>query len=386
MTAPRRLRYLLLLPAIALVLAAPSLPASERQAKEAELKQLRQRITELQQKLQTVRTRYDELRNALRKTERHIGRLSRTIRDLDSDLASQNKRLDGLHAREHDLRLSVAQQREYLASQVRAAYAMGRQEYLKILLNQENPATVGRVVTYYDYLNKARSERIDSLGKTIKQLEQVRNEVEAETRRLSELREKRRQEKLALEQSRQEREQVIAQLKHEINSQDKRLAGMLQDEQQLKALIRALADALEDIPAEPGNRKPFGTLKGKLKWPARGPLLISYGSPRKLGKLRWQGVMIGAREGQEVHAVAGGRVAFADWLRGYGLMIIIDHGDGYMSLYGQNQSLYKETGDWVEAGEAIASVGDSGGVDQVGLYFEIRKDGHPTDPVRWCKR
>ena len=273
-----------------------------------------------------------------------------------------------------------------VASQVRAAYAMGRQEYLKILLNQENPATVGRVVTYYDYLNKARSERIDSLGKTIKQLEQVRNEVEAETRRLSELREKRRQEKLALEQSRQEREQVIAQLKHEINSQDKRLAGMLQDEQQLKALIRALADALEDIPAEPGNRKPFGTLKGKLKWPARGPVLISYGSPRKLGKLRWQGVMIGAREGQEVHAVAGGRVAFADWLRGYGLMIIIDHGDGYMSLYGQNQSLYKETGDWVEAGEAIASVGDSGGVDQVGLYFEIRKDGHPTDPVRWCRR
>jgi len=385
-TAPRQWHALLLVPLLALVLGANPASASERAAKEAELKQLRERISALQHKLQQVRGRYDELRNELRKTERRIGKLNNTLRDLKLELARRNQRLDSLRGREHELRQTVLQQQDYLAGQVRAAYAMGRQEYLKILLNQESPSTVGRVVTYYDYLNKARSERITSLGKTINELERVRNEVEAETRRLSELREQRRKEKQSLEQSRSRRERVVAQLKKEINSQDKRLAGMHQDEKQLKDLIRALADALADIPEEPGNRKPFGTLKGKLKWPAKGPLLVSYGSQRKLGKLRWQGVMIGAQQGQEVHAISRGRVAFADWLRGYGLLIIIDHGDGYMSLYGHNQSLYKETGDWVEAGEAIASVGDSGGVDRVGLYFEIRKNGHPTDPVRWCRR
>jgi septal ring factor EnvC (AmiA/AmiB activator) len=384
-TAPRQLcRHLL--PLLALLLATSPLVAGERAAKEAELKQLRQQIASLQQQLQQVRGRYDELRNELRSTERRIGRLSRNIRQLDGDLAQRHKRLDALRVEEGDLQSSVAEQRDYLAGQVRAAYATGRQEYLKILLNQESPATVGRVVTYYDYLNKARSERIASLGKTINELERVRSEVEAETRKLRELREQRGREKRALEQSRRKREQVVKKLKNEISNKDQRLAGMRRDEKQLKELIRALADALADIPAEPGNRKPFASLKGKLKWPASGPLLVSYGSPRTLGKLRWQGVMIGADQGQEVQAISHGRVAFADWLRGYGLLIIIDHGDGYMSLYGHNQSLYKETGDWIEAGEVIASVGDSGGVSKPGLYFEIRREGRPTDPVRWCRR
>jgi len=384
-TLPWQLRRLLL-PLLALLLAAAPLMAGERAAKEAELKKLRQQISALQQQLQKVRGRYDELREELRTTEQRIGRLNRNIRRLDADLAERHRRLDALHAEEHGLQSSIAEQRDHLAGQVRAAYATGRQEYLKILLNQENPATVGRVATYYDYLNKARSERIAGLSKTINELERVRREVEAETRKLRELREQRGREKVALERSRGERAAVVKKLQSEINSKDQRLAGMRHDEQQLKALLRALADALADIPAEPGNRKPFDALQGKLKWPAKGPLLVSYGSPRTLGKLRWNGVMIGAAQGEEVRAVSHGRVAFADWLRGYGLLIIIDHGDGYMSLYGHNQSLYKETGDWIEAGEVIASVGDSGGVNKPGLYFEIRRQGRPTDPVRWCRR
>lgn len=385
MTAPRQL-YRLILPLLVLLLAASPLSASERAAKEAELKKLRQQISSLQQQLQKVRGRYDELRNELRTTEQRIGRLNRNIRQIDTDLVTRHKRLDGLRTEERGLQRSVAEQRDYLAGQVRAAYATGRQEYLKILLNQESPATVGRVVTYYDYLNKARSERIASLSKTINELERVRSEVETETRKLRELRSQRGEEKKALERSRSDRAKVVKKLAAEINSKDQRLAGMRRDEKQLKELIKALADALSDIPAEPGNRKPFASLKGKLKWPASGPLLVSYGSPRTLGKLRWNGVMIGADQGQEVKAVSHGRVAFADWLRGYGLLIIIDHGDGYMSLYGHNQSLYKETGDWIEAGEVIASVGDSGGVSKPGLYFEIRREGKPTDPVRWCRR
>lgn len=381
MSRPRLLPLLLVL-----LLGVSPLGATERQAKEAELKQLRERITALQQRLQKARGQHDALRNELRTTERRIGELNRNIRRLDQDLAERRRRQEKLEGEERSLQKTVAAQRDYLAAQVRAAYAMGRQEYLKILLNQQSPSTVGRVVTYYDYLNQARSERITRLSATINELERVQRELEAEAERLRTLREQRAGEKSALEQSRLEREQVVRRLKAEIESEDQRLTGMRRDEAQLKELIRALADALSDIPAEAGNRKPFASLKGKMQWPASGPLLVSYGSPRKLGKLRWSGVMIGAQQGQEVRTVSHGRVAFADWLRGYGLLMIIDHGDGYMSLYGHNQSLYKETGDWVEAGETIASVGDSGGVDKVGLYFEIRKNGRPTDPVRWCRR
>jgi len=380
---PRQSLYPLLL---ALLLLAPTAFASERQAKEAELKQLRQRITVLQQDLNKVRGRYDALRGELRRIESKIGNISRSLNELGEQLRTQQAKLQQLRQRQGKLAASVAEQRQHLGAQIRASYAMGRQEYLKILLNQENPATVGRMLTYYDYLNKARSERIDQLNQSLKELEQVRAQLESEAAKLRALRDERQQQRDALNASRQDRKQVVEQLHDEIQDKDQRLGGMLQDEEQLKALINALSEALEDIPAEPGNRKPFGNLKGKLKWPTKGPLLVSYGSPRKLGKLVWQGVMIGAHAGQEVRAISYGRVAFADWLRGYGLLIIIDHGDGYMSLYGHNQSLYRETGDWVEPGEVIATVGDSGGQDQTGLYFEIRKNGKPSNPVRWCRR
>lgn len=379
-------RLPLLLASLALVITIACEAASERQAKEEELKQLRQRIASLQQDLEAVRGRYDVLRRELRRSERQIGNLSRKLKHLDDQLASQQHEMAELQKRARQLQKSVAAQRNYLAGQIRASYAMGRQEYMKILLNQESPSTIGRVMTYYDYLNKARADRIQSLGKTMRELEQVKNELEAKTERLRSLREQRAREKSELEVSRGEREKVVRQLKAEIKDKDQSLSGMMRDEQELKELIRALSEALEDIPAEPGNRKPFAKLKGKLKWPVSGPMVASYGSQRKLGKLTWQGVMIGAKSGQEVRAVSHGRVAFADWLRGYGLLIIIDHGDGYMSLYGHNQSLYKEAGDWVEPAEIIATVGDSGGQDHTGLYFEIRKDGQPTNPVRWCRR
>jgi len=383
-SASRLLLRSLLVTAVFVV--ATSAPASERQAKEAELKQLRTHIAALQKELELVRGRYDSIRIELRETERKIGDTSRKLKEVGASLRKQQAKLSKLQQREGKLKQSVVVQRQHLGSQIRASYAMGRQEYLKILLNQENPATVGRIITYYDYLNKARSERIHNLNKTLSELEQVRAEVEAETKRLTALRDERQQQRDALSASRKVREQIIRKLRAEINDKDKRLNGMLHNEEELKSLLDALSAALEDIPAEPGNRKPFGKLKGKLMWPTKGPLVIRYGSPRKVGKLTWQGVMIGASSGQEVHAVSYGRVAFADWLRGYGLLIIIDHGDGYMSLYGHNQSLYRETGDWVEPGELIATVGDSGGQEKPGLYFEIRKNGKPADPVRWCHR
>lgn len=382
--ARRHLRHALI--PLLFCLSSPLLAASEMQTRHAELERLRQRIATLQGELHLDRGRYDTLLTELRRIERQIGRIGRSINKLKSQLAEQEQTLAGLQQRRGALQASIAEQRRYLGGQIRAAYAMGRQEYFKILLNQEDPSAVGRTLTYYDYLNKARSERIVNLNSTITELEQVQRELTLEGERLRELRRQREQERGEMEASRQERQGVVKRLQAEISSKDQQLSGLMANESELKSLLKALTEALEDIPAEPGNHKPFGRLKGKLKWPTNGSRIIAYGEPRKVGTLRWQGVVIAASEGQEVHAVSHGRVAFADWLRGYGLLLIIDHGDGYMSLYGHNQSLYREVGDWVEKGDAIAAVGNSGGIDKSALYFEIRKDGKPTDPVRWCRR
>lgn len=390
-TAAGLAALLLLLPALSLASGTiqrttnPAERSATRQAKETELLQLRERIAALRGDLNKVRSRYDSLREELRAVEQAVARISQELRDLDDRLAEQSRRLGALQKRRSDLEGSIAQQRRYLEQQIRAAYAMGRQEYLKILLNQEDPATLGRALTYYDYLNRARSERITSLLATVQQLEGVRREIEAENTRLAQLREQQRLRKVEQEKNQAARSELLAQLEEELSNKDRRLKGLLADEKELEGLILALAQALEDIPAEPGNHKPFAQMRGKLPWPARGRIVERFGSER-LGSLRWQGVVIGAKEGLPVRAVSHGRVAYADWLRGYGYLLIIDHGDGFMSLYGHNQTLHKEVGDWVSAGETIASIGSSGGNERSGVYFEIRRNGKPQDPTRWCRR
>ena len=391
MRAGAALLLFLLLPALALasgtIQRSGSVPerSATRHAKEAELLQLRERIASLRGELSKVRNRYDSLREELRGVEQAVARISQELRDLDDRLVAQSRRLGALQKRRSDLEASIAQQRRYLEQQIRAAYAMGRQEYLKILLNQEDPATLGRALTYYDYLNRARSERITSLLGTVQQLEQVQHEIEAETVQLERLREQQRLRKVELEKNQTTRGALLAELEQELNSKDRRLKGLLADEKELESLILALAQALEDIPAEPGNHKPFAQMRGKLPWPVRGRIVERFGSER-LGSLRWQGVVLSAKEGLPVRAVSHGRVAYADWLRGYGYLLILDHGDGYMSLYGHNQSLHKDVGDWVTAGETIASIGSSGGNERSGVYFEIRRDGKPQDPTRWCRK
>lgn len=379
-------RSLLLLAALLVIATPPLLASGERSTREAQLKQLRERIGDLRSELGQVRTHYDKLRVELRDTERRIGKVTRNLAELDGKLANQKRKLSRLKQRQGALDQSIINQRSYLSGQIRASYMMGRQEYFKILLNQEDPATLGRITAYYDYLNRARSERIGEIESTLLELDRIRGQLITETETLGQLRKQRATEKRELEKGRKERQVVVGKLKREISSRDKQLEGLLIDERELQNLLQALSEALEDIPAEPGEHKAFGQLKGALSWPSRGPLIVRYNSLRKTAKLRWQGVMIKNKEGAPVRAISHGRIAFADWLRGYGLLLIIDHGDGYMSLYGHNQSLFKETGDWVEAGEQIATVGNSGGFDKVALYFEIRENGQPTNPGRWCKR
>jgi septal ring factor EnvC (AmiA/AmiB activator) len=364
----------------AALLAVPA-AAGERDLKQAELTKLRERIGSLRQALEETKGRFSTARKELRDTERRIGRLVRNIRGLDADIAGKRQRLDRLAAEQRALRASIDTQRAHLAAQVRASHAMGRQEYLKLVLNQEDPAALGRVLVYYDYMNQARAGRIGALREDVQRLDAVGVELNTEAKRLAVLRADRAAELKALEADRKQRSVLVAKLRREVDGKDQRLQHLLADERDLVRLLQGLADAVDDLPPAAGQS--FAKSRGRLPWPTRGKVAAAFGTDRAYGRLRWQGLLIRANQGQEVKAVSHGRVAFAEWLRGYGLLVIIDHGEGYMSLYGHNQSVLAEVGDWVQAGQLIATVGDSGGSDHAGLYFEIRHNGKPLDPAKW---
>lgn len=362
------------------------LSEAEKQEKQHQLEILRKRIDKLKQELTSRRSLYSEVVQQLQQIETQIGQRVKTLRRLKRRLQQQNRKLDKLRQEQRQLQTELDTQRELLGQQVKAAYVIGRQEYLKLLLNQESPAAVGRVATYYDYFNRARSQHIEESLVIIAKLETVEQQIQQQREKLQALHRQESNHKQTLEKDFRQRSQVLISLKQEIHSKDKHLAQLVEDEQQLQKLLRSLDRELNDILMGEGTRPNFAQQRGRLVWPARGEVRRLFGKSRNAGKLRWNGVLIDSREGNTVYAVARGRVAFADWLRGYGLLMIIDHGDGYMSLYGHNQGLIKEVGDWVEANEAIAVVGNSGGQDLTALYFEIRHNGKPTNPAYWCRR
>jgi septal ring factor EnvC (AmiA/AmiB activator) len=375
-----------LLIAGAIFAAATPVFSGEAEDKQAKLEQVRERIAALRDEIERTQTRHDSVQSELRKLERQIGERHKRLKTIAHQLGDQRRALDKLKVRQKTLRHGLQKQEKLLGRQIRAAYMIGKQEYMKLLLNQEDPAAAGRVMRYYDYFNRARSQRIAKARQTLVKLAEVQKQIQARTRKLADLQQQQRAQTEKLEQASKARSVVLAKLRSELASKNQNLEQLLEDERRLQRLVTALERAMPDILAAEGQHKPFAKLKGRLPWPTRGRLEALYGKSRQMGHLKWNGVIIQASEGKEVHAISHGRVAYADWLRGYGLLLIIDHGDGYMSLYGHNQALYKETGEWVEAGEIIASVGSSGGQAQAGLYFEIRHNGKPTNPVKWCRR
>ncbi|MGD1982843.1 MAG: peptidoglycan DD-metalloendopeptidase family protein [Chromatiaceae bacterium] len=365
-----------------LVAVAGAQPDADRQA---QLDALRDRIETLRGQMRTTSGERSELTRELQEAEQQIGRLARRLRVLDGRLERQRHELAVLLGERSEQNEALARQRAELSRQVRAAYAMGRQERLRILLNQQDPATVSRMMAYYDYLNRARAEKMQDIRAHLARLDETEQAIRREENALAALLEEQRGELAALNDSQTQRQSVVAALTRDLQDQGRQLDRLQRDEQDLKDLIEGLEEALADIPAEPPQRQRFAGLRGQLPWPAVGRITHRYGTPR-LGSLRWDGVMISAPEGNEVRAVHYGRVAFADWLRGFGLLLIVDHGDGFMTLYGHNQSLFKEVGDWVDSNEPIALVGSSGGREQAGVYFGIRHEGRPVNPAQWCRR
>lgn len=366
--------------------------AGPMQARGESAAEVRERLERVQTQIRTERTRFAEVQGqagvleaGLARFETKIGEVARQLYETVRQLEAEQAQLHELEQRKQEQLKALELQQTALAEQLRAAYVMGRQERLKLLLNQEDAQAVGRMLVYHDYVNRARGQLIDAANQSLVALRTLEDEITAQTRQLQDIAGQLRQEQAKLEETRARRAGVLAQLREEAEATGENLDALIHDEDDLERLLESIQTALSDIPVHALAETAFDKLKGKLPWPSSGSIMAAFGSERtEAAETVWRGVMIDADMGAEVRAVAGGRIAFADWMRGFGLLAIVDHGNGYMSLYGNNQSLYKTVGAWVEAGELIARVGDSGGQSDSGLYFEIRYQGEPLDPAAWC--
>jgi septal ring factor EnvC (AmiA/AmiB activator) len=265
---------------------------------------------------------------------------------------------------------------------MRAAYLIGRQEPLKLLLNQKDPALAGRMFAYYSYFGRARAGQIKLIEDDVQRIGELEGELEAQDAKLAELEKQQRTQLGALETAREQRSHVLAGLEAQSHTRAQNLARLKSEQAGLEKLLRELRAAMERFPVE-GNDA-FTRLRGKLNWPVSGQLVARFGDARA-GGVHWDGVLVATERGNPVKAVCQGRVIYADWLPGLGLLTIVDHGDGYLSLYGHNEKLLKAVGEAVAAGDTIASAGDSGGSSRPELYFEIRKAGKPVDPRPWFR-
>lgn len=357
---------------------------SEEEQARAELKQLQQQIELITRELASARTQLSDQQEQLRAAELRLGQLQREMSANLAAIASTEQELGALEARQRELEQARDGQQVRIGTELRAAWQMGQQGTLKVLLSQESPHTVARAMAYYRYFFHARNNLVADYRATLEELSTVRARSEAAAQELLAQQaslEAQRQEVLA---SRQERELLIASLAASISSQNQELQQLQRDRAELESLLEAIAQTVVELQL-PEDYQPFTSLRGTLPWPVEGRRSNSFGASRGAGGMRWQGINLVADEGTTVRAIHHGRVVYADWLRGSGLLLILDHGDGYMSLYAHNQSLLKDVGEWVAPGTPISTVGNSGGLDQYGLYFEIRKGGKPVDPVVWCR-
>ncbi len=352
--------------------------------KERELEQVREQISALKESMDERAAERGRITAELQAAEVQISETRLKLKDLERQRRFSERRkaeLDqAIAAHEAELRVET----EHLAAQARAAYTSGRQERLRLLLNQQDPATLGRLLKYYEYFAAYRAANIDGVNARLDELGRLVAGAAAEDASLARLARARYAELSELGGAQERRRQLLASLNAQIESEGSAIERLAAQEQDLARLIAELTSILSDYPIS--SEEPFSSFKGKLTWPVAGRLLHDYGDARATGQLHWNGVVLAAPRGREVRAVYHGRVLFADWLAGMGLLVIVDHGEGYMTLYGYNETLLKRPGDWVAPGDVIATVGDSGGQPQAGLYFEVRQGTQPVNPRTWVSR
>ncbi|MDG2072924.1 MAG: peptidoglycan DD-metalloendopeptidase family protein [Pseudomonadales bacterium] len=349
---------------------------------EAKIKAMEQEIQEYKELLQGTKGQHSDLENDLEKTGKNVNELKQKVDAIETELKQGEDKISTLKSQQKELHAKKTEQQAYIEKQIQAAYKIGKQEYLKVVLNQEDPNEMSRMLTYYDYLNRARAQEVNKFRGTLTQLSEVAESIELTNLQLAGNRKELDRQYEALKLEKDKKEKLLVTLNQRIATTGGELTKLTKDRNRLEQLLKRIHDA--DIPIA-DNSAPFKGMKGELLLPVSGTISQSFGTNRKIGKMRWRGIFIEAPEGEPVRAIHYGRVVFSDWLRGFGLLLIVNHGEGYMSLYGHNQTITRETGDWVTAGETIATVGDTGGQNNTGLYFEIRIDGAPSDPQLWCQ-
>jgi murein hydrolase activator len=383
------LRLLALAAAVLLALERPTPVAQAAEHPEADARKAEEQLQAVKAEIERVtrevsaeQVERDRLTHELRSAELSVGKARDSLSDLRRERTAGAARRAALSTEKRAREMELDQNRAALAGQLRAAYTIGRQEPLKLLLNQEDAALAGRMFVYYSYFGHARAGQIRLIADDVQRLGELESELEAEDEKLAELERQQRSQLDELEQARKRRGVVLANLEEQSHTRAQNLERLRSQQAGLETLLRELRAAMERFPVE-GNDA-FTRLRGKLAWPVSGHLVARFGEARA-GGVHWDGVLVATERGAPVKAVCRGRVIYADWLPGLGLLAIVDHGDGYLSLYGHNERLYKGAGEEVATGDTIAAAGDSGGSSRPELYFEIRKGGKPVDPRPWFK-
>jgi len=370
-----------------LLLAMPVVHAQDGElakVKEQELEEVRERISALKASMDKSAASRDRVTGELQAAEVQISEQRIRLTELERARDYSTKRKAELDARIVERQTELDRESAELARQVRAAYMNDGQERFRLLLNQRDPATLGRLLRYYNYFNDYRAGNIAVVNGHISELALLRSQAAAEEARLSGLARERYDELSKLNAAQESRQALLASLQGRIVSESKEVEQLAAQEKDLARLIDELTSILSDYPIS--SEDPFSAHKGRLTWPVAGTLLHDFGQPRVSDRLRWNGVVLAAPRGREVRAVYHGRVVFSDWLAGLGLLVIVEHGEGYMTLYGYNETTMKNAGDWVAPGDVIATVGDSGGQSRAALYFEIRRGTVPLNPREWVTR
>lgn len=352
---------------------------------QADLDALSQTISDVQLQIERTRQQRSSVEIELETNEKAISDINENITELGKLINAEQVRLSELEQQSLELNRRKASQETLISQYILAAYQNGKEEYLKLILNQQSISSSLRVLRYYQYLSNARSDKIAEFQETLSEIDTISSELQETNRNLSVQRNNLLEQQLSLEQRQEQRLSLLNDLDSALASSTSELSRLEVQYEEMALLVAELSRAIVDI-SFGSQGEAFTSLRGSLPWPLQGPLLNTYGENYELGDLNWEGITIAAPAGTEVKAIHHGRVIYSDWFSNSGLLLIIDHGDGYMSLYAHNQSLYKEVGEWVTSGEAIAAVGNTGGRNENGVYFEIRYNGEAQNPVNWLVR
>jgi len=383
-----------LLRALALALALFVSPGHAAESAGKQLKQstdalnrVRARIEAANKHIERDRGEQSEQRSAVEAAEKKIAETQAQLRKLAAEVEAQDVRVRAAQANQAAAERRLDQEKDLLARQLRSAYVIGQTGRAELLLSQDEPDRVDRLLTYFDYMNRASAGHISRIDEEIAQVQAEQQKHQQELKAQRELQAQRKRVLVELQADRDARARAVAALEQRISGETQELKQLQDSEKALQGLLQQLRESLADVPVKPsGPQKAFPEMRGKLAWPLRGDILARYGDPKADSRLQWKGLWIGTAEGAAVHASAHGRVAYVGWLSSYGLIVVIEHEKGFFTLYGHNATVSKNTGDSVSAGDVIATVGNTGGYEQTGLYFEVRKGTEPLNPTDWLAR